>query len=1096
MDPTLSPEHDPTSEATPDAGGGESEPAGPAPAGPAPGSSTAAPSGDEPQEAAAGGASVPAVVAVVVTYNPGEWFAETLQALADQDYDNLSVLVIDNASEQDPTAVVAEHLPNAFVRRLAENQGFGAAANTALEMIEGAAFLLLCHDDCAPAPDAVRAMVEEAYRSNAGIVGPKLVGWDDPERLRQVGYAADKFGFYAPLCEPGELDQEQHDVVTDVFALPPACTLVRADLFRELGGFTEGIDFYGENLDLCWRSHVAGGRVLVAPAASARHREAVGERRAGDDRRRLEFRHRLRTMLACYSPFHLLRVVPQALVLAFLEVFFSLITGRFRQARDVAGAWWWAVAHPGTIVGDRRGVKRLRAVPDSEVRELQVAGSARISAYIRGQIGAEEDQRRSTMAAAGRTVVESLRSGPRRVTIFLWLAFLAVFLFGSRHLLTQSIPALREFAQFPDSPATLWNEWWTGWRDVGTGSTAPAPTLLGALGVLGYVFFGALGLLRTVLIVGAVPIGAFGIWRLLRGTGSSRIRAAALFGYILNPLPYNALGEGRWQALILYAGMPWVVFALARALRVAPFGEPCDDAPTGVQRRSLRYQVLSLGLATAVLAAFVPFAVLLVVGVAVVLVVGSFFAGQLRGVLRVLVVAAGAAVVAAVLHLPWTLSFLQPEPSWALVGGPEAPVTDAASFPDLVRFATGSVGGSPIGYALVIGAFLPVVIGRSWRFRWAVRGWFLVLASWALAWASSAGHLPFSLPTTDVLLAPGAVGLALAVAMGMAAFDLDLADYGFGWRQAASFVAFVAVFIATVPVLAGSVNGRWSLPAGDLVTTLSTLETDPADGGFRVLWIGRPDDLPVEGRPLGDGLVYATTTGPEPTVGDLYPGPVDDGSEVLGDSLELALAGGTNRLGRLVAPFGVKYIVVPSQWAPTPFVRTDTPLPEAFVGTISEQLDLAQFEVNPAVLAFENASWAPTVAEYPAGVLPDSDEVDLPAVMRTDFDAARPALTDESGYTNREGDLAEHSDLYVATGGDGWSVEVAGSELDQRGVFGWAQAYGVGAGGRAELAFSTPLWLIGAHTAEILVLVVLTMGLARARRRGGGEKAAPAGGAR
>ena len=71
--------------------------------------------------------------------------------------------------------------------------------------------------------------------------------------------------------ERGELDQEQHDAVRDVFALPSACMLVRADLFRALGGFDPSISFYGDDVDLCWRAHLSGARVVVVPAARARH---------------------------------------------------------------------------------------------------------------------------------------------------------------------------------------------------------------------------------------------------------------------------------------------------------------------------------------------------------------------------------------------------------------------------------------------------------------------------------------------------------------------------------------------------------------------------------------------------------------------------------------------------------------------------------------------------------------------------------------------------------------------------------------------------------------------------------------------------------
>ncbi|MGI8793865.1 MAG: glycosyltransferase family A protein, partial [Acidimicrobiales bacterium] len=71
-----------------------------------------------PPEPTAPGAGAPPVVAVVVTHDPGPWFEEVLSALGAQDYPDLSVLVIDADSAEDPTARVAATLPSAFVRRI------------------------------------------------------------------------------------------------------------------------------------------------------------------------------------------------------------------------------------------------------------------------------------------------------------------------------------------------------------------------------------------------------------------------------------------------------------------------------------------------------------------------------------------------------------------------------------------------------------------------------------------------------------------------------------------------------------------------------------------------------------------------------------------------------------------------------------------------------------------------------------------------------------------------------------------------------------------------------------------------------------------
>ena len=174
----------------------------------------------------------PSVVAVVVACDPGEWLEATLAALDDQDYPNLSVLVLDAGDGADPTPRIADVLPEAYVRKASGS--FGEAANEALEAVEGAAYFLFCHDDAAPDPDAIRLLVEEALRSNAGIVAPKLVQWERPERLVEVGLSVDKFALAHSLVERGELDQEQHDSVRDVFAVPGAFVLVRSDLFEAL----------------------------------------------------------------------------------------------------------------------------------------------------------------------------------------------------------------------------------------------------------------------------------------------------------------------------------------------------------------------------------------------------------------------------------------------------------------------------------------------------------------------------------------------------------------------------------------------------------------------------------------------------------------------------------------------------------------------------------------------------------------------------------------------------------------------------------------------------------------------------------------------
>jgi GT2 family glycosyltransferase len=1013
------------------------------------------PSGVEaPDHAPAAAPIAPAVVAVVVARDPGPWFEEALEALAGQDYPNLSILVIDPDSAEPVKPRVGRAAPGAFVRRIEDNPGYGAAANEVLEVVDGAAFYLLCHDDVALAPDALRLLVEEAFRSNAALVGPKLVGWDVPRQLLQIGEGVDHAGYAVPLVERGELDQEQHDGVRDVFTVPGGCTLVRADLFEEIGGFDEGIDYLLDDLSLCWRAHVAGARVIVAPAARVRHLEALATRRPVDDRRRLQTRHRLRVVLSCYTTFGVVRVLPKIAVLHVAEVLYALLVGRTAQARDLVAAWIWNLRRTGELRDARRQVASFRRVPDREVRRFMASGSARLSQFIRGQIGHGED-RLTSWARSGRDVAGALRSGTLRSSAAVWGVVALVLLVGSRHLVTRGVPAIGEMARFTSSPLELLRQWGSGWRTAGLGSEAPAPTSFGLLGGLGIVFGGAMGLLRTVLTLGMLPVGAVAVHRLAAPTGSRRAQMAALLVYVSNPLPYNALARGRWGVLVLYGGLPVVVAILARASDQAPFGRRGGVVGPGIRRAGAGSRVLALGLTTALLAAVVPVAPLIVAVTALALAAGSLLSYRSAGTGHLVAVGFAGAVVGVLLHLPWSLDFIVPGTPWSVVVGASrgAATSDLAG---LLRFDVGPLGGGPLGWAILVAAALPLLIGRDERHAWAVRGWTLAVVFWGLAWASQRDALPVDLPAPELLLAPSAVGLALAAAMGVVAFEQDLPGYRFGWRQIASGLAAAAVALGTLPVLGQAFDGRWSMPGGDHGRALGFVDVDNDERSFRTLWLGDPAALPLGSWELADGVGYATTWSGTPGVEDIWPGSDDGRTELLKDAVELARSGQTARLGRLLAPMGVRYVIVPEQLAPAPFADDPLPLPAGLSATLDAQLDLEPLDVPAGLRVYRNQAFFPTRAVVQSDATPTTDG-GIAAAAGLDLSGLAAALPDEEGNLHWSGDAAAGTTVLLsAAHSDRWELTVDGAQARQTKPFGWANAFEVPADGEASLQFRTP----------------------------------------
>ena len=156
---------------------------------------------------------IPSVLVVLVTRDASGWLRECLQSLAAQTHPRLGVLAVDNGSTDGTVELLGQALGEQRVIALGHDRGIAGALAAATELgpAQAADYLLLMHDDAALAPDAVSRLVEAAEGikglERVGVVGPKVVDWDDPRILREVGRSTDRFGHpYSPL-QDGERDQ-------------------------------------------------------------------------------------------------------------------------------------------------------------------------------------------------------------------------------------------------------------------------------------------------------------------------------------------------------------------------------------------------------------------------------------------------------------------------------------------------------------------------------------------------------------------------------------------------------------------------------------------------------------------------------------------------------------------------------------------------------------------------------------------------------------------------------------------------------------------------------------------------------------------------
>jgi GT2 family glycosyltransferase len=1030
------------------------------------------------------------VTAVLVAHDGERWLPTALEALARQTVQPAQVLLVDTGSRDATAELLAAAGP---VLTLPRDTGYGAAVGAALASAPAdTSWLWLLHDDVAPEPEALEALLAHAAGAPAAaVLGPKMLDWDDPRVLVEVGVTTDAAGHRETGLERREQDQGQHDAPRDVLAVGTAAALVRRDVWQALGGLDRALEVFRDDLDLGWRVNAAGARVVVVPAARARHAraattgrrslDAAGGRPAGIDRR-----NALLVLLAHASAPRLALMLPGLVAASVLRALGFLLTRQVLLARDELAAPLSVLGRPGRLLAARRERARTRTVRQRELRPLFATRTARLQTRLAaasgwvsgdvspgappapGDVGAPEAEELAAPVRSGALRRLLLRRG---VLLVLALALLALVAERSVLAVGGGVLAGGRLLPPPDGAGELWAAYAGSWSPTAGGTAAPPPPSLAVLAALASVLLGKAWLAVDLLLLASVPLaGATAWWAARHVVGSPLLAAWAAVTWALLPVATGAVATGRLDAAAVQMGLPLLAVGAAAVLR----GDP---------RASGWHRAWALGLGLALVSAFSPalwpLAATLLVGAAVVM-LGSERGPAAR---RRAVAAAVAAVVPGLVLLPWSLSAVRS--LGLLLHGPGRLAADAAlvdpTLPawHLLLLSPGGAGVPPVW--MTAGLVLAALGGllRSERSRPAVAGWAVVLASLAVGALLSRTPLPGPGTTLDLPVWPGvalqlaAGGMLLAALVGADCVGAWLAHHAVGWRHL--LVGVTAVTAGLVPLLAAGawvVGGAADPLRRDIPPLLpafarAELEQEP---GLRVLAV----------RPGAGGTAAYELTGAR---GDrLGRGDVPVPREqlaALDDVVADLLSPRGSAAAEALATRAVRYVALPGG---------DGTALRGLAAALDSQQGLTRRSVGDVLLWQVTAPTGRLTLLPPAtaaaatsgddAVRPDRELLRdaPPVVLPSGREAAVAAVP--PGEPGRLAVLAEAAD-------PGWQARLDGRPLPRRTAWGWAQGFEVPPeGGRLELrrdAAPRRLALAG-QAATVLVVAVLAAPAARRRR--------------
>ncbi|MCJ8166390.1 glycosyltransferase family 2 protein [Pontibacter sp. E15-1] len=285
----------------------------------------------------------PRVAIVILNWNGLRYLEEFLPSVVAHSV-GCEIIVADNASTDGSVAFLEARFPQVRRILLSENFGFCEGYNLALRQVEATYYVLLNSD--VAVPQGWLQPVIGLMDADAGIAvcQPKILSQQHPDFFEYAGAGGgllDYLGY--PYCrgrlfETLEEDRGQYNDVQEIFWATGACMVVRAEVFRSLGGLEPAFFAHMEEIDFCWRAKNAGYKVMYSGQSSVLHVGGGTLHKSNPRKTYLNFRNGLALLYKNIPSKELLSTLLLRVLLDWVAALRMVMAGQKEDARAVLDA--------------------------------------------------------------------------------------------------------------------------------------------------------------------------------------------------------------------------------------------------------------------------------------------------------------------------------------------------------------------------------------------------------------------------------------------------------------------------------------------------------------------------------------------------------------------------------------------------------------------------------------------------------------------------------------------------------------------------------------------------------------------------------------
>lgn len=221
----------------------------------------------------------PKVCVILLNWNGRDDTLACLESLESSTYSPLEIVVVDQGSEDGLVEIIGQRELDVELLVNEENLGFAGGNNQGMRygLDNDADYVLLLNNDTVVDEQCVRELVQVAAGNPAiGAVGPKILCYDESNRMWSVGGIVDFTQNVGRMRGYGQIDRGQFDDQAEVDFISGCAVMVPREVVEAVGLLSEEFSpAYYEDADWGMRMQAAGYINLVVPSARVWHRASA-----------------------------------------------------------------------------------------------------------------------------------------------------------------------------------------------------------------------------------------------------------------------------------------------------------------------------------------------------------------------------------------------------------------------------------------------------------------------------------------------------------------------------------------------------------------------------------------------------------------------------------------------------------------------------------------------------------------------------------------------------------------------------------------------------------------------------------------------------